>query len=122
MGKYSIKELERLSGIKAHTIRIWEKRHQLIEPQRTKTNIRFYSDDDLKKIINISVLNNNGVKISRIVKLSLDEINKQVAELSEKQNSIDIYIEQLIVALVDSRRRSGRPAESGGCRRARGGG
>ncbi len=101
MGKYSIKELERLSGIKAHTIRIWEKRHQLIEPQRTKTNIRYYSDDDLKKIINVSVLNNNGVKISRIVKLSLDEINKQVAELSEKQNSIDIYIEQLIVALVD---------------------
>ncbi len=101
MGKYSIKELERLSGIKAHTIRIWEKRHQLIEPQRTKTNIRYYSDDDLKKIINVSVLNNNGVKISRIIKLSLDEINQQVSELSEKQNSIDIYIEQLIVALVD---------------------
>jgi len=101
MGKYSIKELERLSGIKAHTIRIWEKRHQLIEPQRTKTNIRYYSDDDLKKIINVSVLNNNGVKISRIVQLSLNEINQHVTELSEKQNSIDIYIEQLIVALVD---------------------
>lgn len=101
MGKYSIKELERLSGIKAHTIRIWEKRHQLIEPQRTKTNIRYYSDDDLKKIINVSVLNNNGIKISGIVKLSLSEINQQVAELSESKNSIDIYIEQLIVALVD---------------------
>ncbi|MBI3218722.1 MAG: MerR family transcriptional regulator, partial [Bacteroidetes bacterium] len=86
---------------KAHTIRIWEKRHQLIEPQRTKTNIRYYSDDDLKKIINVSVLNNNGVKISRIVQLSLNEINQQVADLSEKENSIDIYIEQLIVALVD---------------------
>ncbi len=101
MGKYSIKELEKLSGIKAHTIRIWEKRHQIIEPQRTKTNIRFYSDDDLKKIINVSVLNNNGVKISKIVKLSLDEINQHVAELSESKNDIDIYIEQLIMAMID---------------------
>lgn len=101
MGKYSIKELERLSGIKAHTIRIWEKRHHIIEPQRTQTNIRFYSDEDLKKIINVSVLNNHGVKISKIVKLTLDEINKQVGDLSEKENSIDIYIEQLIVAMID---------------------
>jgi MerR family transcriptional regulator, light-induced transcriptional regulator len=101
MGKYSIKELEKLSGIKAHTIRIWEKRHQLIEPSRTQTNIRFYSDDDLKKIINVSVLNSNGIKISKIVKLSLDQINKQVVELSEQKNSIDIYIEQLIVAMID---------------------
>jgi MerR family transcriptional regulator, light-induced transcriptional regulator len=101
MGKYSIKELEQLSGIKAHTIRIWEKRHQIIAPERTKTNIRFYSDDDLKKIINVAVLNNNGVKISKIVKLSLTEINQQVIELSESKNDIDIYIEQLIVAMID---------------------
>jgi DNA-binding transcriptional MerR regulator len=101
MGKYSIKELERLSGIRAHTIRIWEKRHKLVSPQRTKTNIRFYSDDDLKKIINVSVLNNNGVKISKIANLSIDEINNQVAQLSESKNSIDIYIEQLIVTMID---------------------
>lgn len=101
MGKYSIKELEKLSGIKAHTIRIWEKRHQIIAPERTKTNIRFYSDDDLKKIINVSVLNNNGVKISKIVKLSLAEINQHVANLSETKNDIDIYIEQMIVAMID---------------------
>ena len=81
MGKYSIKELEQLSGIKAHTIRIWEKRYQLIEPERTKTNIRFYSDNDLKKIINVSVLNANGLKISKITKLSLEEINQRVFEL-----------------------------------------
>ncbi len=101
MGKYSIKELEKLSGIKAHTIRIWEKRHQIINPERTKTNIRFYSDDDLKKIINVSVLNNNGVKISKIVKLTQAEINQQVANLSETKNDIEIYIEQLIVAMID---------------------
>ncbi len=101
MGKYSIKELERLSGIRAHTIRIWEKRHKLVSPERTSTNIRFYSDDDLKKIINVSVLNNNGIKISKIANLSLKEINQRVVELSESKNSIEIYIEQLIVAMID---------------------
>ena len=99
MGKYSIKELEQLSGIKAHTIRIWEKRYQLIEPERTKTNIRFYSDNDLKKIINVSVLNANGLKISKITKLSLEEINQRVFELGEQNNNIAIYIEQMIVAI-----------------------
>jgi MerR family transcriptional regulator, light-induced transcriptional regulator len=101
MGNYSIKELERLSGIRAHTIRIWEKRHGLVTPQRTKTNIRFYSDDDLKKIINVSVLNNHGVKISKIANLTQTEINQRVSELSESKNSVDIYIEQLVVAMID---------------------
>jgi len=101
MGKYSIKELEKLSGIKAHTIRIWEKRHHLVSPQRTQTNIRYYSDDDLKKIINVSVLNNNGVKISKIVGLSPDQINQQVAQLSDSKNSIEIYIDQLVLAMID---------------------
>jgi len=101
MGKYSIKELERLSGIRAHTIRIWEKRHHLVTPQRTQTNIRFYSDDDLKKIINVSVLNNHGIKISKIANLSAAEINQRVSELSESKNSIAIYIEQLILAMID---------------------
>ena len=65
MGKYSIKDLEELSGIKAHTIRIWEKRYNLIEPERTLTNIRYYSDEDLKKLLNVSMLNRHGLKISR---------------------------------------------------------
>ena len=101
MGRYSIKELEQLSGIKAHTIRIWEKRHRLVEPQRTNTNIRYYSDEDLKKIINVSVLNNNGVKISKIVGLSSEELTQKVNELSEAKSSIEIYIDQLVVAMVD---------------------
>ena len=101
MGKYSIKELEQLSGIKAHTIRIWEMRHRLVVPKRTPTNIRYYSDDDLKKIINVSLLNSHGVKISKIVALSLDEINQQVAELSETKKSIEIYIDQLVLAMID---------------------
>lgn len=101
MGQYSIKELERLSGIKAHTIRIWEKRHQLVSPQRTDTNIRFYSDDDLKKIINVSLLNNHGFKISKIANLSSSELSKKVYELSETKDQVDVFIDQMVVAMID---------------------
>ncbi len=101
MGKYSIKELEQLSGIKAHTIRIWEKRHKLIQPERTETNIRFYSDEDLKKIINISVLNSNGLKISKIATLTAADLSRKVVALSESKNVADLYIDQLVVAMVD---------------------
>ncbi|MCU0357730.1 MAG: MerR family transcriptional regulator [Cyclobacteriaceae bacterium] len=101
MGQYSIKELEKLSGIKAHTIRIWEKRHHIVEPQRTDTNIRLYSDDDLKRIINVSLLNNFGIKISRIADMSQDEMNQKILELSEQKSEASIFIDQLIVAMVD---------------------
>jgi MerR family transcriptional regulator, light-induced transcriptional regulator len=101
MGNYSIKELEKLSGIKAHTIRIWEKRYQIVAPQRTDTNIRYYSDDDLKKIINISLLNNNGVKISKIADLTSDQLVDKVNEMGAARSSVDIHIDQLIVAMID---------------------
>jgi DNA-binding transcriptional MerR regulator len=101
MGRYSIKELEKLSGIKAHTIRIWEKRHSLIKPQRTQTNIRFYSDDDLKKIINVSLLNSNGLKISKIAGMSNEEIGNKILELSEKHNEAAVHIDRLIISMVE---------------------
>ncbi len=101
MGQYSIKELELLSGIKAHTLRIWEKRYAIITPKRTATNIRFYSDDDLKKIINLSLLNSNGLKISKLVLLSAGELTKRVLELSEQKHDNEIYIDQLITAMID---------------------
>jgi len=101
MGKYSIKELEQLSGIKAHTIRIWEKRYNIISPKRTPTNIRFYSDQDLKKIINVSLLNGHGVKISRIADMSSEEISHKILDMSEARPEADIYIDQLVVAMVD---------------------
>jgi MerR family transcriptional regulator, light-induced transcriptional regulator len=101
MGKYSIKELEQLSGIKAHTIRIWEKRYKLIDPSRTTTNIRFYSDEDLKKIINVSLLNNNGIKISKIADMSLDAMSKKVMEISEVQHEAAVHIDQMVVAMID---------------------
>ncbi|HJZ40361.1 MAG TPA: MerR family transcriptional regulator, partial [Bacteroidales bacterium] len=74
MAAYTIRELENLSGIKAHTIRIWEKRYGLIAPERTSTNIRTYCDTELKKLLNVSILNRNGIKISRIAQLSHEEI------------------------------------------------
>jgi MerR family transcriptional regulator, light-induced transcriptional regulator len=101
MGQYSIKELETLSGIKAHTIRIWEKRYSLIQPKRTDTNIRFYSDDDLKKIINVSVLNNHGIKISKIAGMPYDEINRKMLEVSASETHVSTYIDQLIISMVD---------------------
>lgn len=101
MGKYSIKELERLSGIKAHTIRIWEKRYKLIEPQRTSTNIRYYTDEELKKIINVSLLNSHGIKISHIADLAEEDLIKKVLEFTEKKSEADLYINQLIVAMID---------------------
>jgi MerR family transcriptional regulator, light-induced transcriptional regulator len=101
MGQYSIKELENLSGIKAHTLRIWEKRHNIMAPGRTDTNIRFYSDEDLKKILNISILNNLGLKISKIANLSLDQLTDKVKELSSRQDESSLHIDQLIIAMVD---------------------
>jgi len=101
MAKYSIRELEKLSGIKAHTIRIWEKRHKIIAPSRTATNIRFYSDEDLKKIINVSLLNNSGIKISKIADMSPDDMNRRILQLSEFNNDAQVHIDQLVMAMID---------------------
>jgi DNA-binding transcriptional MerR regulator len=101
MGKYSIKELEQLSGIKAHTIRIWEKRHKIITPSRSSTNIRYYSDDDLKKIINVSLLNNSGIKISKIAVMSPADLNNKVMQISEVRSDVTIPIDHWVIAMID---------------------
>ncbi len=79
---FSIKDLENLSGIKAHTIRIWEKRYNLLEPERTDTNIRYYSLSNLQKLLNISYLNGNGYKISKIATIPNDKIPIIVREIA----------------------------------------
>ena len=76
MNKFTIKDLENLSGIKAHTIRIWEQRYSFLKPQRTTTNIRYYSNEELKTLLNISLLNKYGFKISHINKMSNEELHK----------------------------------------------
>ncbi len=81
MAQYSIKDLENFTKIKAHTLRIWEQRYALLNPERTDTNIRLYSDRDLKKILNINLLYQNGLKISKIAKLTEKEIFDKAAEL-----------------------------------------
>ncbi len=100
-GQYSIKDLERLTGIKAHTLRIWEKRYNILEPNRTNTNIRFYSNDDLRKVLNIAILNNYGLKISKIVGLSADELHRKVLEIGTDHMEESVQIESLIVAMID---------------------
>ncbi|MBN1340395.1 MAG: MerR family transcriptional regulator [Bacteroidales bacterium] len=101
MANYSIKDLETFTGIKAHTIRIWEKRYSLVEPKRTCTNIRYYDDDDLKRLLNISILNRNGIKISNIVNLSDEAISEKIINLSGNANDSGSQIENLVVAMID---------------------
>ena len=102
MANYSIKDLENFTSIKAHTIRIWEQRYKLLEPKRTETNIRYYTDEDLKKILNISLLYNNGLKISKIASLSENEIYEQAKDIlhSEKQSSSE-EIESIVRAISE---------------------
>ena len=84
MSTFSIRDLEHLSGIKAHTIRIWEQRYELIQPKRTDTNIRFYDDQDLKLILNVALLKENGVKISKIAEMTEGEMQREVIKLTER--------------------------------------
>lgn len=101
MVNYSITDLEKITGIKAHTIRIWEKRYNVVTPERTTTNIRYYSDDDLKKLLNISMLNRYGYRISSIVKMSSEELSNKVMDISESSTDHDLQIENLIVAMME---------------------
>jgi DNA-binding transcriptional MerR regulator len=101
MAVYSIKELENLSGIKAHTIRIWEKRYKLIKPHRTNTNIRYYTDEDLKKILNVAVLNRQGIRISNIARLNDLELKEEIIRISRSNYSHNTVIDSLVIAMVD---------------------
>jgi DNA-binding transcriptional MerR regulator len=86
---YSIKDLENFSGIKAHTIRIWEKRYKILEPDRTDSNIRTYNETELKKILNVAYLNRNGLKISKIAVLDEDELTQKVMATSSRYDDPD---------------------------------
>lgn len=102
---YSIKELEVLSGIKAHTIRIWEKRYQLFEPERTETNIRYYTCQELKKLLNISMLIEKGHKISKLSALSPDVLHQTVSKtFIESSSESDFYksqINQFVISMLE---------------------
>jgi DNA-binding transcriptional MerR regulator len=101
MDRYTIAELEKLTGIKTGTIRIWERRYRIIKPHRTDTNRRWYDDDDLIRIINISILYRHGFKISKIASMTGAEITRQVALLTEETTDTDTQLDSLVVAMTD---------------------
>ncbi len=98
---YSIKDLEQLTGIKAHTLRIWEKRYNIVEPRRTLTNIRYYTDEDLRKLLNISILNRQGFKISNIASLENKDLNDKIISISNKSLETESQIEGLMIAMLE---------------------
>ena len=100
MNRFSIKDIEILTGIKPHTIRIWEQRYGIIKPQRTATNIRYYTENDLKLMLNVSLLNKMGFKISKITCLKPNEIEHKVLSLVEQANDADINLSALLNCMV----------------------
>ena len=101
MSIYSIKDLEVLSGIKAHTLRIWEQRYNLIAPSRTDTNIRQYTGEDLKLLLNVSMLNEHGYKISKIANMSSEELHKEVLSITDTNNKYSDQIHALTMAMIE---------------------
>lgn len=101
MNAFTIKDLENLSGIKAHTIRIWEQRYNFLKPQRTDTNIRYYSNDELKTVLNIALLNKYGFKISHIDRMQPEEIRQKILALGDSNAVQDRIINELLQAMVD---------------------
>lgn len=101
MNSFTIKDLENLSGIKAHTLRIWEQRYNFIKPSRTDTNIRYYSNEDLKAILNIALLNKYGYKISHIDKMTEDEIREKILTLNQQEAQQERIVNELVKQMVD---------------------
>lgn len=101
MSNYSIKDLEQLTGIKAHTLRIWEQRYNILNPKRTDTNIRFYDDEDLKLILNVAMLNSNGLKISKIAAMSMGDISQEIIKLTDQSEDHEAQIQALTICMME---------------------
>ncbi|HKG07670.1 MAG TPA: MerR family transcriptional regulator [Pedobacter sp.] len=101
MKKFSISDIEGLIGVKAHTIRAWEIRYNLVPPKRTPTNIRFYDEDDLKMLLNIVTLNENGYKISKIAGMSQKQISDLVEQLKTDWNNNSVQMLSLSNATIE---------------------
>lgn len=99
MAEYKIKDLENLTGIKSHTIRIWEKRYRILSPDRTDTKIRTYSDSELTHLLTVSMLNRNGIKISKIAKLSQEDMNKLLWDIKVNKEP-EYSMDKLLLSLV----------------------
>ena len=98
---FTIKELETLSGIKAHTIRIWEQRYNFLKPSRTATNIRTYSNEELKTILTVALLNKHGYKISKIDTMAPEQRYQEVLSLSTEEAQNEHIVNELIGCMID---------------------
>jgi MerR family transcriptional regulator, light-induced transcriptional regulator len=101
MNSFTIKDLENLSGIKAHTIRIWEQRYGFLKPKRTETNIRYYSNEELKTILNVALLNKYGFKISHIGRMQPHEIQERITSLADGRAVQERIVNELVQSMVD---------------------
>jgi len=101
MAIYSIRDLEKLTGIKAHTLRIWEQRYGLVTPARTDTNIRYYTDENLRHLFNIALLNRNGLKISKLAQMTPEEIAAKGAAIAQNNPNPNSQIDALTLAMID---------------------
>ena len=100
MNRFSIKDIENLTGIKAHTIRIWEQRYKILQPKRTNTNIRFYDAADLKLALRISLLNNYGYKISRIRQMQDSDMDALIQKISDAGFKLNAKTNELLGAAL----------------------
>jgi len=101
MNIFSIRDIENMTGIKAHTLRIWEQRHNIFNPKRKESKHRFYDSEDLKYILRVAYLYNHGVKISKIAGMTQEEIRQRALELKPDSENYDIYVNQLTEAALD---------------------
>ncbi|NDE09620.1 MAG: MerR family transcriptional regulator [Chitinophagia bacterium] len=101
MDFFTIKDLENISGIKAHTIRIWEQRYEFLKPNRTDTNIRTYTNQDLKRVLNIALLNKYGFKISHIDKMNEGEREEKIRSLSDQKAQNERVVNDLVKFMID---------------------
>jgi len=100
LNRFSIRDIENLTGIKAHTIRIWEQRYGILQPKRTDTNIRYYDADDLKIALRISLLNNHGYKISRIHQMSAHDMSALVQKITDSGFKLQLLVSELLEATL----------------------
>jgi DNA-binding transcriptional MerR regulator len=101
MNQFSIKDIENLTGIKSHTLRIWEQRYGIPHPKRTATNIRYYDDNDLKLLLNVSMLNRQGHKISHLTKMDQAELERLALSYSESTSDTTVQVDALMTAMFN---------------------
>ncbi len=101
MNYFTIQDIDILTGVKAHTLRVWEKRYQFMSVQRKDSNHRFYTANDLKRILKVVTLYNRGYKLSKMDLINLDQIDEIIAQIPYDGDAFDVYINQLIEATVD---------------------